>query len=127
MKVRRTFAFLLSLTLFTFGCYPNEFKNVNAKGPHAILRGTRYPGGGHAFPTHINGQPTSFWRMGDVFRIHSGTNSCNLAFSDRKETFSFNTAHFVSFAGGEYTISRKREPSFVAPFRATPHPTTANS
>jgi hypothetical protein len=127
MKVGRTFIFLISLAVVACGCYPNEFKNVHAKAPHAILRGTSYPNAGHAFPTHINGQPTSFWRMDDVFRIHPGSNGCKIAFSDRKETFGFDTAHFVTIAGGEYVISRKRDASFASPFKATPHPTTTNS
>jgi hypothetical protein len=126
MNERRVLIVLIGLLLVSCGRYPNEFKNVHAKAPHAILRGTPYPGG-HAFPTHINGQPTAFWRLGDVFRIQPGSNSCKVAFSDLKETLGFDTAQFVATVGGEYSIYRKQELSFVPPFRATPHPTTANS
>ena len=49
------------------GCaYPNQFQNVRSKSPHAILVGD-----GVAV-THINGQPTSFWRSRERFNILPG-------------------------------------------------------
>jgi hypothetical protein len=130
MRITRFFILffgLLGLTLVACRRYPNEFKNAHGNTSHAIVRGTKYPNGGHAFATHINGQPTSFWRSSDAFRISPGSNNCQTAYSDRKETIGYKTAHFSAVAGREYVISRKREPGFASPFTATPHPTTTNA
>jgi hypothetical protein len=117
------------LALALVSCrYPNEFKNAPANAAHAVLRGTKYPNGGHVFAMHINGQPTSFWRSSDVFRVPAGTNTCQTAYSDGKETVGYKkTAQFVVSAGRDYVIARKREPTLASPFTATPHPTTTNA
>jgi hypothetical protein len=126
MKVTHSLPLFLALLLL--GCrYPNEFNNTQTKAPHAILRGTKYPNGGHTFATLLNGQPTSFWRSSDVFRIPPGSNNCQIAYSDRKESIGFKTAHFIAAAGQQYTIARRREPAVATPFAATPHPTTPDS
>lgn len=60
---------ILSFTLLVFvaGCsYPNQFRNISADSPHAVLVGD----GAKLF--HINGQPTSFWRTRERFRIPAG-------------------------------------------------------
>jgi hypothetical protein len=107
--------------------YPNEFRNAPANIPHAVLRGTKYPNAGHVFATHVNGQPTSFWRSSDEFRILPGSNICHTAFSDRKQTIGYESAQFVAIAGRDYVITRKQEPDFASPFTATAHPTTADA
>lgn len=120
--------FILFLVLPLIACrYPNAFRNAEPKAPHAVLRGEEYPGGDTPFASHINGQPTSFWRFNDVFRIPPGRNSCQVAYSDRQETLAYKTAHFRATAGAQYIISRSREPGFLSPFTATPHPTTTNA
>ena len=119
---------VLFVALFLVSCrYPNEFKNAQANAPHAVLRGTKYPNAGHVFATHVNDQPTSFWRSSDIFRISPGTNTCHTAFSDRRETVGYKTAQFVASAGRDYVIARKRESNLASPFTATPHPTTTNA
>lgn len=113
----------LFLVLPLVSCrYPNEFRNTPRDAPHAILRG-----GEHVFASHINRQPTSFWRSGDDFRIPLGTNEVRAAYSDRKETHGYESQQFVANAGGEYALIRKRQPSLVSPFTVAPHPTTSDA
>src|ERR1035437_3945566 len=108
--MRTSLLLSLFVALAAVSCrYPNEFKNTPSNAPHALLRGTAYSNGGHAFATHINGQPTSYWRSGDVFRIPPGTNTVNAAYSDRQETLGYKAEEFVAIAGGEYAIARARE------------------
>jgi hypothetical protein len=126
MQIPQFSVLVVALTLVSCR-YPNEFKNTPANAPHAVLRGTRYPNGGHVFAFHINGQPTSFWRSSDTFRIPAGTNTCSTVFSDGRETVGYKTEQIVATAGREYVIARKREPKVASPFTATPHPTTANA
>jgi hypothetical protein len=118
----------LILLMAMVGCrYPNEFKNVNQTVPHGVLRGTKYPNAGHIFATHINGQPTSFWRSTDVFRIPAGSNSCEIAFSSRKETIGYAAMSFVTGLGREYEIVRERKTQDESPVSARPHPATPNA
>jgi hypothetical protein len=113
----------LFLVLALVSCrYSNEFRNTARGNSHAILRGDD-----HLFASHINRQPTSFWRSGDTFRIPVGTNEARVAYSDRRETISYESQKFVATAGGEYALARKREPSLTSPFTAAPHPTTTNA
>jgi len=126
MTISRYSILFVALTLVSCR-YPNEFKNAQASTPHAVLRGTKYPNASHVFATHVNGQPTSFWRSSDVFWISPGSNTCHTAFSDRKETVGYKSAQFVAVAGRDYVITRKREPDLTSPFTATPHPTTTNA
>lgn len=126
--MRTSILLSLIVALTAVSCrYPNEFKNAPSGAPHAILRGTTYSNGGHAFATHINGQPTSFWRSSDVFRIPAGTNAVHTAYSDRQETLGYKPEEFVAIASGDYVIERKREPAAVSPLTATPHPSTRNA
>ena len=120
MKVPWFSTLFVALTLVSCR-YPNEFKNVSAKAPHAVLRGTS-----QVFAAHINGHPTSFWRVSNVFRVPAGTNTCSAAYSSGIETVGYKTEQFVATAGLDYVIARKREPTFASPFTATPHPTTPN-
>ena len=107
--------------------YTSEFRNTPKNAPHAVLRGTSYPESGHAFATHVNGQPTSFWRSGDVFRIPPGETTCRTAFSDAHETVGYRTERFTAVAGREYMVSRKLDPKVESPLDAVPHPTTTNA
>ncbi len=118
---------LLAALLLGACRYPNEFRNVQANEPHAVLRGTTYPNAGGIFAGHVNGQPTSFWRSSDVFRIPAGDTRCETAFSDRKETICYQTARFSAVVNRTYVIERKREPGVASPFSTVPHPTTPNS
>lgn len=120
------FALLMVLTLVSCQ-HPNEFKNAKANVPHATLRGTRFPNAGSLFASHINDQPTSFWRWSEVFRIPTGSNTCITAYSDRKETIGYEAAQFVAHPGREYVMTRKRERAIKPPLAAAAHPTTANA
>jgi hypothetical protein len=113
----------LFFALTSMSCrYPKEFRNTHSGSSHALLRG-----GDHLFASHINGQPTSFLRFGDAFRIPAGTNEVRVAYSDRRETIDYESQKFVATAGGEYLLAREREPSLTSPFTAAPHPTTSNA
>jgi len=126
--MRASILLSLFVALTVVSCrHPNEFKNTPSGAPHALLRGTSYPSGGHAFATHINGQPTSFWRSSDVFRIPTGTNVVHTAYSDRQETLGYKPEAFVAIESDECLIARRREPAVVSPLTATPHPTTQNA
>jgi hypothetical protein len=126
MKITRCSILFVALTLVSCR-HPNEFESAQANAPHAVLRGTKYPNAGSVFATHVNDQPTSFWRSSNVFRIPTGTNICHTAYSDRKETIGYKAGQFVATAGRDYVITQKREPDVASPFTATPHPTTANA
>ena len=109
MKLSSVLALLLAMTLI--GCrYPNEFRNRSKKADHAVLRGP---------VAHINGQPTSFWRFRDVFRIPPGSTTC--------DPWGYKTAEFVATAGGEYVLIRKRDREVPSPVTATAHPSTTNA
>lgn len=58
--------FFAALTSLAGCAYPNQFRNTDKSLPHAVLIGE----GVKAF--HINGQPTSFWRCRESFRIPVG-------------------------------------------------------
>jgi hypothetical protein len=127
-RIRIPEFFMLFATLTFASCaHRNEFPKSQANLPHAILRGTQYPNAGHVFASHLNGQPTSFWRMSDEFQIQTGPTNCLLAYSDRKETIGYEIAYFVALPGREYIVARKREPGLTSPFRAIRHPETANA
>jgi hypothetical protein len=126
MKILR-FSTLFAALILVSCRYPNEFKNVPANAPHAVLQGTKYPNDGHLFATHVNDQPTSFWRSSDVFRVPVGANTCGAAYSDLGETVGYKTEPFVAAAGREYVMVRKRDPACASPFTARAHRTTANA
>lgn len=49
------------------GCaYPNQFRNIRADSPYAVLVGE------DVTLFHINGQPTSFWRFRERFFVAPG-------------------------------------------------------
>lgn len=126
MKTYRWLALVMVLTLASCRC-PETFKDVQVGAPHAMLRETKYPNAGNAFPSHINGQPVSFWRWQVAFRIPDGKTTCVTAYSDRRETVGYKTLQFVASQGCNYTISRRLEHDSTSPLTATPHPTTANA
>jgi hypothetical protein len=49
------------------------------------------------------------------------------AYSDRKETIGYDELHFVTAAGSEYVLIRKREPDLASPLSALPHETTTDA
>jgi len=119
----KTPLFLALVIGITAGChYPNEFRNRPRNTSHSVIRGSA-----NAFASHINGQPTSFWRWGDVFRIPPGTTTCETAYSDRRETHGYRELTFIARPGREYIVARMLEPNVSAPLSATAHPTTQDS
>jgi hypothetical protein len=126
--MRTSLLLSLLVALAAASCrYPDEFKNTPSNAPHALLRGTTYPNGGHAFATHINAQPTTFWRSGDTFRIPPETNSVRAAYSDARETIGYRPEELVAVAGRQYVIAREQDPAAASPLTAVPHPTTPNA
>lgn len=84
------------------GCaYPNQFRNGRAVSVHAVLVGedVRLP--------HINGQPTSFWRFRERFRIPPGPTTVRVI-SGRLGELEFPLLQFEAQAGQKYLIQRKR-------------------
>ena len=126
MRIPRCSVLFAALTLVSCPG-PKVYKNADASTPHAVLHETEYPNAGYVRASYVNGQPTSFWRISDVFHIPTGPTTCDTAFSDRKETVIYKTLQFVAVAGSDYVITRKREPDCVSPFTATPQPTVARS
>src|SRR5678815_5506566 len=57
---------LMLAALLTSCAYPNQFRNVSADSPHAVLTGSGVK------VTHLNDQPASFWRCSERFRIPPG-------------------------------------------------------
>ena len=83
------------------GCaYPNQFRNVRAVSVHAVLVGedVRLP--------HINGQPTSFWRFRERFRIPPGPTTVRVISGHLGEV-EFPLLQFEAEAGQTYSIQRK--------------------
>jgi hypothetical protein len=133
MKSHTAFAFTptnavlclgLFMTLTSVSCLgpKNTFHNQPNDAPHAVLRGSD-----HVFAFNINGQPTSFWRSSETFRIAPGTNTVSPALVSRKENLGYKTLEFVAVAGGEYVLARKREPEVVPPFAAKRHPAKSDA
>jgi hypothetical protein len=123
---------IVHLTVFvacvTVGCrIPNQFESPPASVPHVMLRATKYPQGGRIFASQVNGRPLSFWRSENALRISPGTNDIAVAFSDRRETFSFERISFVATAGREFEIIRQRHPEIPSPFTAYQQPTKSNA
>lgn len=118
---------LLSIAPLVFailiaGCsYPDQFRNANTKFMHAVLIG------GEVRVMAINGQPTSFWRSIERFRIPLGTNVLRTAYSDRHETIGYEGVRLVATAGSEYVLSRKLDTEQLSPITAQQHPTTSNA
>ena len=89
------------------GCaYPNQFRNISRDQPHAVLIGQQ------VVVDHINGQPTSFWRSGEQYRIPTGDVHV-VVFSERGRSFGWEPIHypqleFHSDAGSQYTITHQR-------------------
>lgn len=116
------------VALVSVSCrYPSQFQNAQPETAHAVLRGTKYPNAGSIFPSHINGQPTSFWRSSDLFRVAHGTNTCDIAFSSRKETVGYATVGFMAKVGSDYQITRSREAETDSSFSTALHPVTRDA
>ena len=95
---------LLSFTLLAFvaGCaYPNQFRNVRAESPHAVLVGE----GVTLF--HINGQPTRFWRARERFCVPPGTTTVRVISGYRGEV-DYPLLRFTAEAGHRYSVQRQQ-------------------
>ena len=112
---------LMLATLVTGCAYPNQFRNVRTASPHAVVIGDKVG------VMAINGQPTSFWRWSERFRIPLGTNVLHTAYSDRRETPGYAAVQFFATAGSEYVLARKQDWELLSPLAALPHPTTTNA
>ena len=94
---------LLPLVLATMltGCaYPNQFRNVRADAPHAVLVGDGVT------VMHINGQPTSFWRCRERFRVPPGATTLRAVAGHWEiQTHAF---PFTAEVGQTYSLRRQR-------------------
>jgi hypothetical protein len=94
----------LSFTLLVFaaGCsYPNQFRNIPTDSPHAVLVGD----GVTLF--YINGQPTSFWRMRERFRIPGGLTTVRVI-SGYYGDVQYPLIQFTAEASHSYSIVHQR-------------------
>jgi len=92
----------LALVMLGMGCaYPNQFRNTDKAVHHANLAGKRVA------ITHINGQPTSFWRTREMFRIPPGPTTL-AAVAGHWKIVAFEEVRFNAEAGCEYVLSRQR-------------------
>lgn len=91
----------MALGTLLAGCaYPNQLRNTEKALPHASLTGQ-----GVAL-TRINGQPTSFWRTREQFRIPPGPTTL-AAVAGHWKILDFEEVRFNAEAGGQYVLSRQ--------------------
>ncbi len=84
------------------GCaYSNQFRNIRAGSPHAVLVGE------DVTLFHINGQPTSFWRFRERFFVVPGPTTVRVI-SGRLGEVEFPELRFTAEEGQTYSIQRKR-------------------
>ncbi len=87
--------------LLLAGCrYPNQFRNVATYSPHANLVGS------HVKIVAINGQPTSFWRCGEQFRVPPGHTAVN-PITGVWDFRDYPALEFTAIAGYRYTLRRQ--------------------
>ena len=99
---------LTPLTLATLlaGCaFENQFRNVRTGSPHAVLIGD----GVTLF--HINGQPTSFWRCRERFRIPVGPTTVRTV-AGYWDVHDYPLLRFTAEAGHTYSVQRQRTDNF---------------
>jgi hypothetical protein len=95
---------ILSFTFLALvgGCaYPNQFRNVRTDFPHAVLAGDGVK------LTHINGQPTSFWRTRERFRVSPGSTTVRVISGYRGDV-QYPPVRFTTEAGHSYSVQRQR-------------------
>ena len=92
---------LLVLVALAAGCtYPNQFQNVRTDSPHAVLVGDGVK------LTHINDQPTSFWRPSERFRISPGLTTVRVIAGYRGDVH-YPLIRFTAEAGHSYSAQRQ--------------------
>lgn len=100
-----------------------RFEESVASQPHAIVEGKE-----GASVAAINGQPPSFWRLGDRFRVPPGTVTVDPSFSDRRETVGYRKTSFNARQDHLYTLERVVKPRRrTSDVSAAPHPSTPRS
>lgn len=88
------------------GCaYPNQFHSVRIGSPHAVLVGEGVK------LTHINGQPTSFWRFRERFCVVPGPTTLKVI-SGRLGEGEYPLMRFTAEAGQTYSIRREHGSGF---------------
>ena len=98
----------LILTATISGCaYPNQFRDVSQHQPHAILAAEPSSGffAASLRITHINEQPTSFWRSHESFRIPPGSTLIRPIFC-ASEPYSYRPIRFTAATGHHYELRR---------------------
>ena len=99
---------MLALAIFVPGCaYPNQFHNVPAASPHAVL--TVAPS--RLFAAHpkvgsINEQPTSFWRCGETFQIPPGPTVVRAIYGEW-DPHTYAPLQFTAVGGHRYMLRRE--------------------
>ena len=97
---------LSMLLILAAGCaYPNQFHNVRIESPHANLVGYGVK------LTHINDQPTSFWRSSEQFRISPGPNTVRVIAGYRGDV-RYPLLGFTAQAGGIYSVQQEHSDNF---------------
>ena len=91
----------LALLLLAGCAYPNQFRNVDADAPHAVLVGDGVT------VMHINRQPTSFWRVRETFRIPPGRTTLR-AVAGHWDIHSYTGLVFTAEVGQRYSLRRDR-------------------
>jgi hypothetical protein len=94
------------------GCaYPNQFRDVPQRQPHAHFSAEQSSSffAGSLRITHINEQPTSFWRSRESFRIPPGSTFIRPVFSAR-DSYSYRPIRFTAVAGRHYILRRLPTP-----------------
>ena len=99
------------------GCaYPNQYRDAPKRNPHAILSSVNTEGyfGGDVSPFRINGQPTSFWRWNDTFRLRPGTNEIVAVYGGNAFTNpprQYLPLRLNAHAGHTYTLQHTHSPT----------------
>ncbi len=89
------------IAVLLVGCsYPNQFRNVRANSPHAVLVGKS------VYVTQINQQPPSFWRIGQTYRIPPGPTEVR-TFVGSWNPFDMPRIEFTATAGHRYVLTRQ--------------------
>jgi len=88
------------VTLVTGCAYPNQFRNVRADAPHAIVVGEGVT------VTHVTDQPTSFWRCRERFRVPPGATTLR-AVAGQWDIQTY-TLPFTAEAGQTYSLRLQR-------------------
>jgi hypothetical protein len=90
----------LGVTVLAGCSYPNQFRNAVSSAPHASLVGK------HVSVSHINRQPTSFWRTGERFRIPPGPAKVEV-FTGFWDFAHYPSVEFKARAGHCYTLTHQ--------------------